>query len=84
MFKHAYLSITTTRRIAKKYECDCFIEEMKNEIKNDGDLKKVREDVTRLVSYEANYESNPQSILQVYTLWKRPIKCYEVSFGSLG
>ena len=89
MLKHAYLSITTTIRIANKYKdtrsiCDCLIAEKKNEINNDAELKKAKEEVIRLASYEANYESNPQSILQAYTLWKRPIKCYDVSVGDLG
>ena len=88
MLKHALLEIETIIKISEKYKDTVsiskdLIAEKKDEIKYDEDLKKVREEVITLAKYESNYEANPQAILQTYTLWIRPTKCY-ASVGTLG
>ena len=49
------------------------------EVENDTKLKRKKDNVIKLASYEANYESSPQTILQAYTLWKRPLACFHGS-----
>ena len=48
----------------------------------DETLKKAKNDVVRTISFEAYCESCPQAILQMYTLWKKPIACFSWSSGS--
>ena len=97
MLNHALVEIETIIKISEKYKdtvsiCDCLIDGnmsdgyigVKDEIKNETDLKKVREEVITLAKYETNYESNPQAILQAYTLWIRPTKCYEFNVETIG
>ena len=38
-------------------------------------LQKEKQGVSRLISFEAFAEANPQAVLQTYTLWKRPLSC---------
>ena len=48
---------------------------MRNPLKLHDDLKQAKTDVIKLLQFECYGESSPQSILQTYTLWKRPIQC---------
>ena len=52
----------------KKYES--------TEEQNDG-KKLEKGKITILITYETYCVAYPQSVLQAYTLWKRPIHCFE-------
>ena len=86
MLSYAYLSITTVIRVANKRNGhDKETKDLYSEdIKNDAALIQAKKELTKMISYEALYEANPQVILQAYTLWKRPLKCFEASVGNLG
>ena len=52
------------------------------EIDGDDKLKTQKNAVTKLITYEIYGESNPQAILQAYTLWKRPAICFSLDYSN--
>ena len=61
-----------TAQIEKKEQ------QIKEELENDEDLKRRMKKVTKLLRFESYCEALPQAILQAYTLWKRPLACFEL------
>ena len=51
-------------------------------MEKDKDLCRTKDEVTALVKFEVYAESTPQAILQAYTLWKRPIQCFQANTSN--
>ena len=57
-------------------------DELNNQRIKDPQLRAAKEQVIKLISFEAYCESSPQAILQMYTLWKKPQACFEWNFTT--
>ena len=52
------------------------------ELIDENELKLAKNDMIKQISYEAYGESAPQAILQMYTLWKKPLACIHWNFTN--